>query len=63
MWRDLDKEIRKLKRIHKGIADAIAVFERLESEFPSGDKPSKQTGSPISGTLIQMKRKSRPKKP
>lgn len=58
MGRDLDKEIRKLRREHKNIGDAIAVFERLEA---LRDKPSRKAGSPKSATLIQMKRKARPK--
>jgi hypothetical protein len=56
MARDFDVEIRKLRQEIRDIDNAIAYFERLEAQL-AVKRPGK-AGSPKSGTLLQMKRKS-----
>jgi len=56
---DFSQEIEILKRELKHIDRTISDFERLEAKTPANGKPFAQTKKSISGTLVQMKRKSR----
>jgi hypothetical protein len=58
MARDFEVEIRKLRQEIKDIDNAIWHFEQLEAQLAVKDKRPGKTGSPKSGTLLQMKRKS-----
>jgi hypothetical protein len=58
MARDFDSEIRTLRQEIREINNAIAYFERLETQLAVRDKRPGKAGSPRSGTLLQMKRKT-----